>query len=184
MNSREMCIKVALLCCTKRRSSIRELVCSYSLRGCWWPNCRWSQCILSEPAPQWLSQLSSAPCTLWDRGQRTGCSSTCSTEHKVTCTQSHMTKNKSFIHTCCDTKKCRYDGAFLFSLMLRQICSIKTITDCLCQGHGSCCAKCQHCFGGSGGAGDLAGQAEGAIKNEWDTLSDVPETQLNHWLFL
>lgn len=36
---------------------------------------------------------------------------------------------------------------------------------------------------GSGGASDLAGQAEGAIKDEWDVLSDVPETQLNHWLF-
>lgn len=88
-------------------------------------------------------------------------------------TQSHVyTKphdKKQVIHPHLlrrDTKKCRYDGAFLFSLTLRQICSIKTITDCLCQGHGSCCAKCQRCFGGSGGAGDLAGQAEGAIKDE------------------
>lgn len=74
-------------------------------------------------------------------------------------TQSHMytkphDKQKSLIHTCCEqnteTKKRRYDRVFLLSLTLKQICSIRTVTDCLCQGRGSCCAKCQHWEQGRG----------------------------------
>lgn len=172
-------IKTSFYTCTKRRNCIKEFVCSYSLRGCWWPNCHWSQCILSEPAPQWLSPLSSAPCTLWDRGQRKECSSTCVTEHRVTCTQSRMTNKKSFIHTCCEqnteTKKRRYDGVFLFSLTLKQICGIRTITDCLCQGRGSCCAKCQRWEQGRGwpcraGRGCNQGWMRRSLRRARDTV--------------
>ncbi len=69
-------------------------------------------------------------------------------------TQSHMytkphDKQKLLIHTCCEknmeSKKHRYDGVFLLSLK-----QIWTITDCLCQGRGSCCAKYQHWEQGRG----------------------------------
>ncbi len=141
-------INTSFYTCTKRRNCIKEIVCSYSLHGCWWPNCHWSQCILSEPVPQWLNPLSSAPCTLWDRGQHKGCSSTCGTKQSHMYTKPHD-KQKSLIHTCCEqnmeSKKRRYDGVFLLSLK-----QIWTITDCLCQGRGSCCAKCQHWEQGCG----------------------------------
>jgi len=96
MNSRELYSEDSLSMLNK----VEKLCCSYSLRGCWWPNCRWSQCILSEPVPKWLSLLSSAPCTLLDKGQRKGCSSTYGTEHSHMYTKPHD-KQKPFIHTCC-----------------------------------------------------------------------------------